>query len=285
MSFVSRRFRFCLCRCVSVLEAHSQFISHFLQLRFGAGCGVLACCGQNLADGRLELVQQTIQFRWSWVRAGGFRRSEGEQAAARSCGARRQALPTPVPAPPSAAPAPARVAVSARSPGTRATPRSSRPDPWWEPDRRPPSCGYASPSPTRACPERSERVMASTSTSCTAASPVASCAGKRSATSRCRRRKSRASSPRARNCRSISGGAKPRLRAFRATRRFPALVLGPVDFWALRRLAASRAALKAELKGRSEIPSSLAMIYSMTSSILLSMFFLGYGLASPHSLD
>jgi len=63
------------------------------------------------------------------------------------------------------------------------------------------------------------------------------------------------------------------------------LVLGPVDFWALRRLAASRAGLKAEIEGALEIPSSLAIRYSMTSLILLSMFFLGYGLAGANSLD
>ena len=79
--------------------------------------------------------------------------------------------------------------------------------------------------------------------------------------------------PLARNCCPISGGTRPRRSAFRATRRFPAVVLGPVDFRALRRLAASRAGLKAPLKGRFEIPSSLAISYNMTYSISLSMCF------------
>ena len=66
-------------------------------------------------------------------------------------------------------------------------------------------------------------------------------------------------------------------RAFRAGRRFPALVLGPVDFWALRSLAASRSGLKGGL----EIPSWISMSYSMTSLILLSIFFFrGYGVAA-----
>ncbi len=171
--------------------------------------------------------------RPSWLR----RRT----TAARSCGARRQAIPAPLPAPPPAGFATAHDAASARTRGTTATPRFFRPAPWWEPDRPPPSCGYAAPFPTRACPVRSERVMAS---NCTAASPTTSWGWKRAVTSRCRRRKSCGSSPRACNFRSISGGARPRRRAFKAARRFPALVLEPVDFWALRRLAASRAGLK-----------------------------------------
>ncbi len=66
---------------------------------------------------------------------------------------------------------------------------------------------------------------------------------------------------------SISGGARPRLGEFRAERHFPATVLGPLDFRALRRLAASRAALETAFPLWSTIRNS------MTSFILLSSLF------------
>ena len=49
--------------------------------------------------------------------------------------------------------------------------------------------------------------------------------------------------PRARSCRSACSERRSRRRAFRATRRFPAAIRGPVDLRALRRLAVMRSGL------------------------------------------